>query len=107
MRIVIGALCWFVTCFARAACCGPCAFIASVTVPTETTLRSIAVTFLLLAATWNEAILAWYRHVYLQGERLTWQTALFLGDGYKTARCYGESGKHVTLALNCIKETMY
>lgn len=41
-----------------------------------------------------------------QEERLTWQTTLFLGNGDETARCYGESGKHVTLYSSSIKEAM-
>lgn len=44
--------------------------------------------------------------IYPQEERLTWQTTLFLGDGYKTARCDGKSGKHVRFSFNSIKDTM-
>lgn len=66
MRVVCGVFWWFVACFARAACRGPCAFIASVAVPTETALRSVAVTFLLLAATWSEVTSASYSDACLQ-----------------------------------------
>jgi hypothetical protein len=43
----------------------------------------------------------------LSGERRTWQATLFLGDGYKTARCDGKGGKHDTLSFEGIKDTMF
>jgi hypothetical protein len=36
--------------------------------------------------------------------RLTWETALFLGGWYKTARCHRECGKHVTLCVDTVSQ---
>jgi hypothetical protein len=83
MRVVCGVFWWFVACFARAACRGPCAFIASVTVPAETALRSIAVAFLLLAATWSEVTLASYREVSFQENNEHGRQLCFWATGTK------------------------